>query len=152
MRTTVINYNFPFKEDLGAWSIIWDEIGGSEGYVRLQATLIPNLKKMIDFVVSKGHLDSTDAYLIYNAATLGMNIQANAYSVSIINGIIRFCESKKRIIKKRSFSWLAAFDLGNTTRTDKCMKAIKKELILDGEETLGNQLISYLKSNGVNLR
>lgn len=152
MRVTVMNYSFPFREDLGAWIIIWEQLGGSEGYVRLQATLTPNLKKMIDFMVGKSYLNSINAHMIYNAATLGMSIQADAYSVNIINGIIRFCESKKQIIKKRSFSWLAALDMGNTTRTDKCIKAIKKDLVLEGEETLGNQLLSYLKSNGINLR
>lgn len=152
MRVTVTNYRFPFREDLGAWTIIWDELGGSEGYVRLQAILIPNLKMMIDFMVSKGYLNSSNAQMIYNAATIGMSIQADAYSVNIINGIIRFCESKKQIIKKRSFSWLAALDMGNTARTDKCMKAIKKDLVLDGEDTLGKQLLSYLRANGVNYR
>ena len=152
MRVTVMNYSFPFREDLGAWTIIWDQLGGSEGYVRLQATLVPNLKKMIDFMVGKSYLNGANAQMIYNAATLGMNIQADAYSVNIINGIVRFCESKKQIIKKRSFSWLAALDMGNTTRTDKCMKAIKKDLVLEGEDTLGNQLISYLNTSGINLR
>ena len=147
-----MNYSFPFREDLGAWTIIWDELGGSEGYVRLQATLMPNLKKMIDFIVGKGYLNSTNAQMVYNAASLGMEIRADAYSVNIMNGIIRFCESKKQIIKKRSFSWLAALDMGNTTRTDKCMKAIKKDLVLEGEDTLGNQLLSYLKANGINFQ
>lgn len=161
MKITVYNYRFPFREDLGVWSIVWNELSGSEGYVRLQATISPNFNAMCDYMVNKHYLDAGRVQIINRTLSLGINIKLlsygsgefymDPYTESIINGIIKFCESKTQIIKKRSFSWSAALDFGNTTRTDKCMKAIKKDLYLDGEETVYKQLLSYFKQNNIYL-
>ena len=152
MRVTVRNYMFPFREDLGAWAIIWDELRGRDGYVRLQATLSPDLKKMVDYLVDKRFLNRTNAQMVYTASTLGISIPADVYTVNVIKGVIKFVKSKTQVIKKSSYSWLGALDMGNTCRTDKCMKAIKKDLVLDGEETLGSHMVSFLNSSGINLR
>ena len=62
MQVTVTNYRFPFKEDLGIWTIIWDELGGSEGYVRLQATIIPNFEKLLDILVDKKYINKRNPH------------------------------------------------------------------------------------------
>lgn len=152
MQVTVTNYRFPFKEDLGIWTIIWDELGGSEGYVRLQATIIPNFEKLLDILVDKKYINKRKADEVISFIRLGISAPVDSYTLSLLNSVFKFIESKKQIIKKRSFSFLAALDWGNTTRTDKCMKAIKKELILEGEDTVISQMFEFIRKSGINLR
>lgn len=164
MIHTVTYYRFPFKEKLGAWVIIWDELGGSEGYCHLKATIIPNAKILISKLVKEGFLKERKAEIAYNFVTrpkFGFETPellqyiyfsptdgTDPYSVNVVIHILKFCETKVKEVKKKSFSWLAALDLGgNTTRSDKCMKAIKKGLTLDGEETLYKELRSFLNTN-----
>lgn len=152
MRVTVSNYRFPFKEDLGIWTIIWDELGGSEGYVRLQATIMPNYNKLLEILSYRKYVNKRKCEEIILSIQYKLPHSADAYTISILNTVLEFCESKKQIIKKRSFSFLAAFDWGNTTRTDKCMKAIKKELFLDGEDTVKSQMFDFFSKKGVVLK
>lgn len=168
MIHTVTYYRFPFKEELGAWVIIWDELGGSEGYCHLKATIIPNAKILIKKLIKDHLLSERKSEIAYNHFTSPYGINeppellqytlfspqdgSDIYSVNVVIHILKFCETKVKEVKKKSFSWLAALDLGgNTTRSDKCMKAIKKGLTLDGEETLYKELKAYLSSNNVAL-
>lgn len=151
MEVSIRNYSFPIREELGIWRILWEQLSASEGYVRLQATIFPNLDMLIDYVASKGYLKGSLARALVQASIYNVPVPADADTVKILNGIISFCKSKKQVIKKRSFSWITAmaFDWGNTTRTDKCMKAVKKNLTLDGDDTVCQQLIQYLKSQKI---
>ena len=153
MRVLVSNYSFPFREDLGAWSIVWRELGGSEGYVHLEATISPGILAMVKFLISKGYLENSLSYQIERMLRLpsymAPDIRVDARTNNILNGIMAFCKSETRVRDKRTWSFWGSFDNGNTTRSDKCMKAIKKELVLEGEETVGQRLLTYLRSKNI---
>ncbi|MBD5353444.1 MAG: hypothetical protein HDR85_00805 [Bacteroides sp.] len=158
MRVVVHNYVFPFKEDLGAWRIIWEEIGGSEGYVHLKATIMPNYTKILGKFIDEKILSMDKIENLKCAITLPelapnianqVSIPIDEYTLKVYSAIMQFCKQKTFIRSKRSFAWTAFLDFGNTTRTDKCMKIIKKDLVLCGEETIMEELYKYFKSQNI---
>ena len=154
MRVLVSNYRFPFREELGAWSIVWRELGGSEGYVHLEASISPSITAMVKFLASKGYIEHSifrqiERMMSESSVFSSREIWVDARTNQILNGLMSFCKSETRVKDKRTWSFWASFDYGNTTRSDKCMKAIKKDLVLEGEETVEQRLLNYLRSHRI---
>jgi hypothetical protein len=158
------NYTFPFKEDFGIWSVIYNEVSSSIGYSKLQATIIPNYKRIMEGLVSQNYIkseqwtalralgelqnfpESTRAQIIQN-----WHINVNNYTISVANAVASFCESKKKTVEKSTFSVMGIFDDSNQLQTIKCVEAIKKDLVLSPDDVVLDELNCYLTSHSVYL-
>lgn len=164
MRIQYSYYNFPFREEIGFWSILWKKVGPKFGddncYIKLQATITPNLEKLLYDLIEKGYLRKklVDTFftLQIQMQFLGLeNIQTNEldqYTINVISCASHFCKKRQQTIIQSAHSFSSVLSLGNSYVSEKCMNKIKSTLLLDGEETLLRQLADHLKNNNIVLK
>ena len=134
--------------------------GGDTGLIRVSATIMPDWGVLSKRLADDGYIDLSICNRIISSArlaeTIGWNnligavfrpyeVPAINKAIGVLNAFSSFCEQEKQVIKKRAYSFLDALGGGNTISFEKAQKKILKNLILDGEDTVYNRLINYLR-------
>lgn len=168
MKVTVTQH-YSANETIGCWDIHFaNKTSGwaGDGLTKVEGTAIINYKKMIDLLVNDGlvnkvAIESIITYLQYQQ--FGMTFQSALQSVmkqsmcyisitqkdmdkasSILNGVMEYCESRKQIVVKTSYSFADAFVGGNSSSFNKAKKKVMGELVLKQTDIVYCQLKDYL--------
>ena len=159
MRVTISNV-ISKHDTFGCWSVQWENCGGDTGLIRVSATIMPDWGVLSKRLADDGYIDLSICNRIISSArlaeTIGWNNLIGAVfrpqegpdinkAIGVLKALSSFCEQEKQVIKKRAYSFLDALGGGNTISFEKAQKKILKNLILDGEDTVYNRLINYLR-------
>ena len=150
----IISTTIYSKHDVfGCWSVKWENRGGSNGYIKMAAIIIPYWEVLFKKLDEDGYVSfygcSNVIDHINNPYSFNPYFHSRDYTkeIEFLNAFSDFCESEKIIIEKNAYSFWDAFSIGggNEGAFSKAQKKIKKELVLEGEDTVYRRLISFLK-------
>lgn len=147
---------FSKHDTFGCWSVSWKNLGGDTGLYKIAAVIVPSWEVL-------GSRLGKDGYVNYNICSniinnmgyysRGYNPFVNQFDIEksrqILEAFVDFCKSEERVIEKRVYSFWDALGGGNSFAFEKAQKKIKKELILEGEDTVYKRLVAYLRNKRV---
>lgn len=150
MQYTITTINRK-HDTFGCWSVSWENRGGDTGLYKIAAVIVPSWEVLGSRLGKDGYVDYHTCSYIINPLGLHPFVNKRNYgkSMQVLNAFVEFCESEKRIIEKRVYSFWDAFGGGNTGAFAKAQKKIKKELVLEGEDTVYKRLVAFLRTKRV---
>lgn len=160
------------KHDIfGCWSVKWEYRGGGSGITKVAAVIFPYWKVLFEKLASDGYINFSSVSEIVDAISnpgsySHIRLISNMYrkfspyesdyysqkenekAIVFLNAFSEFCESEKNVIEKKVYSFWDAMDIGggNSSGFEKARRKIKKDLVLEGEDTVYNRLKVFLKT------
>lgn len=144
-------------DTFGCWSVKWENrgVGFWKGTAKVAAIIIPNWEVLFKKLDKDGYVSYFTCKQIIDTLTKTFPSYYSPYissqdknkAITFLNAFSDFCESEKIVIEKKAFSFWDTVSIGdsNVIGFEKAQKIIKKELVLDGEDTVYKRLISFLK-------
>ncbi len=123
----------------------------SDGVVKLEAKIYPNIKALYNFLKDNGIVSSPCSYLIEKAkiSMFGNSYLRLTYSeetdLKILNSIANFCQKETYQTTKSAHAFLSIGSTGSRNTEKRAMNKIK-EWIRDSLPNPRKKLIEYLKS------
>ena len=153
----VISTTIYSKHDIfGCWSVKWENRGGGDGLSKIAAVIIPYWDVLFQRLDTDGYISYFTCKQIIDSLSNTFSSYYNPYvysqdrnkAIEFLNAFSDFCESEKIVIEKIVYSFWDAFSIGggNVGAFEKAQKKIKKELVLDGEDTVYKRLIRFLRN------
>jgi len=154
----IISTTIYSKHDtFGCWSVKWENrgVGFWKGTAKVAAIIIPNWEVLFKKLDEDGYISFYKCKSIIDQIVNPYSFNPYRYHISdsdkevrFLNAFSDFCESEKIVKETKAFSFWDTVSIGdgNVGGFENAQKKIKKDLVLEGEDTVYKRLISFLRN------
>lgn len=152
---TTYSNNFPFSERYEKWILTYNKVkcfSDGDGNKKISADIKPDPLSLVVFLCNNNLLSQKAIFWITQSINAGkVAILTSLYQQNkirdfqIVSSVLDFCDNSLHYnITKKGYSFSESFWGGSTSATDKAIKKIKEELIMNYPNP-ARELIKYLK-------